>query len=183
MLIGGLSRRMGRPKALIDVDGLPAALVVGQRLIDGGCRDVSWVAPAHAPVEILRLATVHDVGEGPVGAVLTALESSSDDWTFVIAVDHLGFDSTDVEHLIDSALRGRSDVDVFVATDGCRRQPLISIWRTHAARPLLKKTFESGHRSIDEVLESMSCVPIKFDPRALVNLNDPDELDDFMHRR
>lgn len=167
---------MGQHKALIEVEGDSAVRTVTRRLVEGGCASVVCVSPIHAPPEIRDLASVYDPGEGPVGAVLAALESSVSEWSFVIAVDHYGFESCDVGRLLESARSDTTRSDVSLATDGSRVQPLIAVWRTETCREKLRIAFDSGMRSFDGVLASMTANSVVFRPRSLLNINTPTDL-------
>lgn len=76
VLTGGASRRMGRTKALIEIDGVPMAGQVAAALRDVGCSSV--VAYGGDPVELepLGLPVLPDQypGSGPLGGVLGVLE-------------------------------------------------------------------------------------------------------------
>lgn len=52
ILAGGLSRRMGRDKALVPVDGVPMALRVAQVLLEGGCGPVRVVGSQPGLLEL-----------------------------------------------------------------------------------------------------------------------------------
>lgn len=179
VLIGGRSRRMGRHKALIDMNGMPAVRMITRSLLEGGCSEAICVAPTDAPAELRDLASVFDPGDGPMGAVLSALESSTSEWSFVIAVDHLGFGPADVARLIASARSDTTGTDVLCAVDDSQRQPLISIWRTRSCRAKLRSMFDAGIRSFDEALGLMVWSGIEFGPRSTLNVNTPADLLDF----
>ncbi len=76
VLTGGASRRMGRTKALIDIDGVPMAGRVAAALRGAGC--ISVVAYGGSPVELdtLGMPILPDryPGTGPLGGVLGVLE-------------------------------------------------------------------------------------------------------------
>ncbi|MDG1786931.1 MAG: molybdenum cofactor guanylyltransferase, partial [Ilumatobacter sp.] len=75
ILAGGASRRMGRTKALIDVDGVPMAQCVARALAAGGCKDIALVGGSPLELAALELPVVADgvPGEGPLGGIISAL--------------------------------------------------------------------------------------------------------------
>jgi molybdopterin-guanine dinucleotide biosynthesis protein A len=75
VLMGGASRRMGRDKALVEVDGLPMASRVAAALTAAGCRSAVAVGGDAAVHARLGLSSVPDrwPGEGPLGAIVTVL--------------------------------------------------------------------------------------------------------------
>ena len=74
VLTGGASRRMGRPKADIEVDGVAMAARVADAMVAAGALDVARIGDEVAD---------HHPGEGPLGGVLTALSWSDEPITVV----------------------------------------------------------------------------------------------------
>ncbi len=75
VLCGGRSTRMGRDKAMVEVDGVPMAGRVAAALRAAGCHPVLAIggdAPALAAIGLDAVADDHP-GEGPLGGILTAL--------------------------------------------------------------------------------------------------------------
>src|SRR5690606_29827571 len=76
VLTGGARRRMGRDKALIEIDGRAMAVIVAATLVEAGCEPVVAVGGDAEQLTGLGLAFVPDVepGAGPLGGVVGALE-------------------------------------------------------------------------------------------------------------
>ena len=74
VLVGGASRRMGRPKALIEVDGAPMVVRVATALGAAGCTPVRLIGATRCR-RTSGITLVEDrwPGEGPLGGVITAL--------------------------------------------------------------------------------------------------------------
>lgn len=87
VLCGGASRRMGRDKALVEVDGVALARRVADALEAGGCTSVLAVGGDAAALGALGLDPVPDrwPGEGPLGGLATALGAASDGDVLVLA--------------------------------------------------------------------------------------------------
>ena len=80
---------MGTDKALLVVDGRPLAVVAAEALRGAGATDVFAVGGDRAGLEAAGLRWVADrwPGEGPLGALVTALDASTADVVAVLACD------------------------------------------------------------------------------------------------
>jgi molybdopterin-guanine dinucleotide biosynthesis protein A len=196
VLAGGRSRRMGRTKALVDVDGRPMARRVADALSAGGCDPVVIVGGDPAELGVLGLPVVDDLhpGEGPLGGVLTALALLTDrddtfadeagvaggdaggaggDAVLVAACDLPWLSSVTVAELLAASAR-RPDAQVVMA-HGDRREPALAIWRTSAHDPL-RLAFDEGERALYRAVRSVSAVDVDVAPAALRNVNTPGDL-------
>jgi molybdopterin-guanine dinucleotide biosynthesis protein A len=152
VLAGGDSRRMGEPKALVVVDGVPMGSRVASALSDGGCRSVTLVGGDPAWHEALGLLGVADrwPGLGPLAGTTTALLDVADQAdeaavVVVAACDQPWLDAGTVGALLD-ALDARPDVDVAVPLDpDGRTLPFPAAWRARVA-PVLRDLVEAGER-------------------------------------
>src|SRR3954462_6906248 len=70
VLTGGSSRRMGRDKATLLIDGTTMAERVASALVEAGAASVVCVGPA---VGALRSVREDEPGSGPLGAIVAAL--------------------------------------------------------------------------------------------------------------
>ena len=183
VLTGGASRRMGRTKALIELDGVPMARRVADALASAGC--ISVIAYGGDPVELepLGLPVLADryPGSGPLGGVLGALEmfAESDpavEGIFVVACDLPALRAGDLAGMVDAARR-RVDVDVIVARTG-QIEPACAIWRPRAAERL-HEIFDSGERALHRAIERLESCAVEIEPGAVRNINTPDNLDRY----
>jgi molybdopterin-guanine dinucleotide biosynthesis protein A len=183
VLTGGASRRMGRTKALIELDGVPMARRVAHALTVAGCGSV--IAYGGDPVELepLGLPVLPDrhPGSGPLGGVLGALElfAESDlhiDGVFVVACDLPALRGEDLAGMVD-AVRRRRDVDVVVARTA-RIEPTCAIWRLRATERL-REMFDSGERALHRAIEQLESCAVGIEPGAVRNINTPDDLDRY----
>ncbi len=109
VLTGGASRRMGRTKALIDVDGVPMARRVGDALARAGCASVIAYGGDVTELEPLGMPVLPDrhPGSGPLGGVLGVLELFTEselqlDGVFVVACDLPALRGEDLGGLVDA---------------------------------------------------------------------------------
>ena len=178
VLTGGASRRMGRNKALIDVDGVPMASVVAEALGSAGCETVVALGgdlDELAALDIVVLADEYP-GQGPLGGVISALGSAPGSPTkvAVVACDFPWLRSTDLSLLIEAA-GDQPSVDVVVArTD--RLQPACAIWDV-SCLPAIRAVFARGDRSLRAAIDRLSSVEVLLPDRALHNVNTPSALE------
>ena len=184
VLAGGASRRFGRDKALIEFGG--GALIA--RL----CRILQLAIVT--PVQIIGddekygrtgVECVADrwPGEGPLGGIITALETTTDSavkpsWCLIIGCDMPFLTVESLRHLADRAATSQAEVVVAESTYGL--EPLCACWRTSAA-PTLRRAFEKGTRRVIEAMKQLSMEVLdaadwkrfdKFD-RLFWNMNTP----------
>jgi molybdenum cofactor guanylyltransferase len=145
VLCGGASRRMGRDKALVSVDGRALALRVADALRAAGAEPVLGVGGDLAALAALGLAGVPDEepGAGPLTGILTALAQGAASVTFVAACD-LVAPSADA---VIATVRALGDADVAVPLVDGRRQWMHAAWRAGAAAPLAA-AFAAGERAV-----------------------------------
>ena len=165
---------MGRNKALVEVGGTPMALLVADTLSAAGCEPVVLVGGDPGDLAALELRVVPDgrPGEGPLGGVLTALDSAAGD-VVVVACDlpHL---TTGVIETIVAMAAGNPDADVVAArTD--RVEPGCALWR-QSAREVVAASVASGERAVHRALARLRAVEVVVPADALRNINTPDDL-------
>lgn len=170
VLVGGASRRMGRDKALVEVEGVPMASRVAAALDAAGAREVVLIGGTDRRLSRRHVADAHP-GEGPLGGVLTALAASDADLVVVTACDLPWLDAGTVRALLEGL--GAADV-AFARTD--RREPLCAVWRRSSAAPALARAFDTGERAIHRAVGGLRVVDIEVGLRALTNVNTPDDL-------
>ena len=177
VLTGGASRRMGRNKALVEVDGQPMAVRVARALDGAGCRPVVVIGGDLAALATLGLSGRADdyPGDGPLGAIITALRWSQGS-VLVAACDLPWLDAIAVESVASHA-QAESDgqVDAVVArTD--RLEPLLAWWAPSALRPL-EEAFEEGERAVHRTLDRLRVSTVPVASSSLRNVNAPGDLD------
>ncbi len=180
VLAGGASRRMGRDKSLLDVDGQPLiAHVIAQ--LD------PWLAPvlisANAPDKyaFLQRPVIPDAvtGQGPARGIASALAASPRGRNLVVACDIPRIDRALGRSLVQ-ALEG-ADVAVPVDPQG-HLEPLFAAYRRRAA-PALRTLLDAGGRRIADAYAGLRVRRLVPEPnRRLVNLNTRADWIDFFDR-
>jgi molybdopterin-guanine dinucleotide biosynthesis protein A len=122
VLVGGRSRRMGRDKALLELDGKPLFLRTAH-LLEPYVKTVTLLGPPGRYSGFgFPVLPDREPGLGPLGALHTGLQSSLSDWNLFFACD-LPFLS---RRIIELLLRrvSESDAQAVVPVAGNRQQPL-----------------------------------------------------------
>ena len=176
VLAGGQSRRMGRDKAAVEVDGTPMAERVAAALVAAGCDPV--VAVGGSP--IAGYDTVSDLhpGDGPLGGVITALRHLGTD-TVVAACDLPDLDAATVGSIATAPRSPEFAVRVAV-TDVL--QPHLGRWSI-GALPVLEALFAAGERSLRGALTHLAVEQVAVAPDALLDVDTPDDLAARMTRQ
>ncbi len=180
VLTGGASRRMGRTKALIAIDGVPMGARVANALRSAGCASVLGYGGDPDELAALGFPVLADryPGSGPLGGVLGVLEhieshESRPDGVFVMACDLPATTGIDLLGMV-AAARLHPDVDVVVARTSAL-EPTCAIWRL-AAIEQIRRCFDEGERALHVAIGRLASLEVDVDPAALRNINTPDEL-------
>lgn len=177
VLCGGDSRRMGRDKALVTIDGVAMAELVAAALTAGGCHDVILIGGDEAG---LRAATgrawVADrwPGEGPLGGLLTALSAANGRDVVVAACDLPDLDADAVRSLIAASALAEPDVAAVVAVT--EHPHLVGWWRT-SAESAVRALYDDGERGIRRALRRLRVVEVPVGVDVVRNVNTPEDLD------
>jgi molybdopterin-guanine dinucleotide biosynthesis protein A len=176
VLTGGASRRMGRDKALLMVDGVPMAVRVATAMVAAGVDPVVALGGDADGLLAAGLQVVPDrwPGEGPLGAIVTACEWSPHDVVVIAACDLPWLDASVLAGLLEALAGGQADV-ALARTD--RREPLCGAWDTARCRGHLAGAFDGGERAVHVVLRGLAVAEVAVAPSALRNVNTPADLD------
>lgn len=157
VLAGGASSRMGRDKALIEIDGVAMVTMAVDALREAGAADVWVVGGDRAAIEALGHRWVPDLhpGEGPLGGVVTALTEATAEVVAVLACDHVAAAAPAVRTVVGAL----GDGDVAVPVVDGRSQTLHAAWR-RSALERLDTVFAAGGRSVRDGLAVLDVVQI-----------------------
>jgi len=152
VLAGGGSRRFGRDKALVDIDGEPmlARMIA---LLRGVPMAVKMIA-GRGKYESFGVKIVEDrwPGEGPMGGIITALEDSAKsatpyEWNLIVSCDMPFLTREWIAFLCERARN--SEAQVILAHSAHGPEPLCACWRSDAA-DTLRAAFERGVRKVTQ---------------------------------
>ena len=158
MLTGGRSTRMGRDKALIEVDGRALASIAADALRAGGAGEVFAVGGDADALEGLGLRVVPDrwPGEGPLGGIVTALDAARCEVAVVVACD-LPYVTGEAVRAVVGALVGH---DVAVPLVGGRSQHLLAAWNRATALEPLRRAMGVGERAVWRAIAPLSVASV-----------------------
>jgi molybdopterin-guanine dinucleotide biosynthesis protein A len=180
VLCGGASRRMGRDKALLTVDGEALAARVATALRAAGAGEVVAVGGDAAALGALGLPVVPDSepGAGPLTGIVTALgrPAPAGGVVFVAACDLVAPSPAAIRATV-AALAAAPDGDVAVPVAGGRRQWVHGAWRAAAAAPLAA-AFAAGERAVHAAVAAagLRVVEVAVDPGAVADADAPGDL-------
>lgn len=195
MLAGGRSSRMGRTKAVIDIDGELMGSRVLSALRSAGCDPVIVYGGEPSELAGLDVAIEPDrhPGAGPVGAVAGVLhwlstESTAGadrdadrdgdvdrdivDGAVIVACDLPELGASVIRSLIDAAATSPGAV-VVARTD--RIEPLCAYWPS-TMQPSVEAAFSGGTRALHRMIANVEAVMVDVPRSALRNVNTPADL-------
>jgi molybdenum cofactor guanylyltransferase len=182
ILAGGRATRLGgQVKALLPVDGTP---MLARLLVEVGTLGAAAVvvAPEAAPFAGLGVRVVQDSrpGDGPLGALFTALEVATTPHVVVLAGDLPFVSAAFLAHLVSL----RHDADAVVPRDAGGWHPLCACYGRHLA-PAIARRLARGDLAVTAALDDWHVRAVtpgeiaRFDPDGalLWNVNTPDDYD------
>ena len=162
VLTGGASTRMGRDKALVEVDGVPMAERVAAALRDAGATAIARVGGASGDVVDAF------PGEGPLGGLITALRWAGGDAVVTAPCDMPWIEASHVQALVDAL----GDHDVALAGD----QHLFAAWNA-SALPKLEAADDAGERAPKRALSNLRTAVVALPPGPWsADVDTPDDL-------
>lgn len=178
LLLGGASRRMGRPKQdMVGPDGrtmlqmaLDTARGIGRRVIVSG--------PAGLVEGVGHVADERE-DCGPLAGIEAVLNSGIDDCYLFMPCDMPGL-TVDILHRLVEGI-GTSQAAVFIHPDGKSRAMLPLVLRTSTLAHL-QGNIESGNRSVHGFLEAIHVAGIELGPDegdVLVNINNQSDWQNY----
>ncbi len=175
VLAGGDSRRMGRDKALLDVEGRPLIARIVDRLEDLFDEIVIGAARS-GDYGVLGRTVIADrePGQGPLMGLASCLERISNDLALVMACDIPRPDLRFAASLLDQA----EGYDMVLPRSGdSLHEPLFAVYR-RSVLPAAWSLLAAGERSILKLLDRVRVrsVPLP----AEVRLDNINTLDDYL---
>ncbi len=197
ILIGGRSSRMGRDKALVELDGSSlAARTLATMQTAKLFTQITFIAGHEAqfaiPAVVLGAPFIFDIypGRGPLSGIHTALAEAKTDWIFVTACDY-PFATREMISLLASRVSTDHGAVVPEQPDG-RLQPLFAFYRTQAARMIVNRYVEEDKhappmREMVELLDPAVVRPEEYShlpgyEHIFYNVNTPGDLSNTVTR-
>jgi molybdopterin-guanine dinucleotide biosynthesis protein A len=180
VLTGGRSSRMGKEKALLEINGTPL-VVRAARLLLPLCSSVTLVGQPERYGNFGFAAIADERPDtGPLGGILTALNQASDSWNLIIACDMPYLTEEWLRYLIGRARASRALAVLPESEAG--PEPLCAAYHRQAAATI-RGEIARGVLKVTRALEALPVerVPpadiLPFDPRGVLfqNLNTPED--------
>lgn len=183
VLCGGASRRMGEPKALVELGGRPLASRAAASLAAAGAERVVLVGGDPAWAEALDLPLVADrwPGEGPLGGLATAVldgagpTAQRDDIVVVAGCDQPWLEPAGLAELVSALIERPQAGAAAPRTDDGRIHPLPSAWRVRTGKRLATLMSSSSRRA-DAGFGLVTLAEVPFDPHPLADVDTPADL-------
>jgi len=194
ILAGGASRRMGRDKATLLVEGatlLARSRTAMARAIAPAPIAVIGLAPTGGTAALGEAAASDDTripdrrpDAGPLAGLETALEHAGEaDIVLVVGVDHPWLSPDVLSLLVTTLAEGPAHVDAAVLGTADGPQPLIGAYRTRA-RSTLTELLDAGERRLRALLDHLDVEVVApgrwrpLDPlgASTVDVDDPETL-------
>lgn len=178
VLAGGASRRMGRDKAKLALDG--GTLVErAATLLVTVCSNSVLAVGSDRRYPTVRLPVAEDryPGAGPLAGIEAALVASIGRPVLVLACDLPRVDRTVLERLLEHA-QAALEADgprAWLPRRGGRLQPLCGLYAA-ACGPLFTRRLDRGERAVQAALTEVEVEPVCFDdlrPDPFLNVNTP----------
>jgi molybdopterin-guanine dinucleotide biosynthesis protein A len=177
VLCGGASRRMGRDKALLPLDGRAMAARVADALRAAGAAQVLAIGGDADALAGLGLDVRPDShpGDGPLPATITALLAAEEDAVLVVSCDLVHPDAEAMAATVRALVEHPGAIGAVPVDDG-HRQWTHAAWRSDAAHALTG-AYERGDRSLKRAGADLLIFELAgLDPEALLDADEPGDL-------
>lgn len=189
VLAGGTGARMGKPKALLSIEGQPILEYLLERLEWPG-PSVLVTAPGreHPPgfKSFTREICDPESGAGPLRGLLTALEHLTTPMLAILTVDMPAVRPHQLQWLLNQLSVSSSALGLMASRGGPdqeRVEPFPAVFRAGAAG-VVRRHLASGRRAVHSLLADDAFVtvpaPMTWDPATWTNLNTPADLQAFL---
>lgn len=154
VLVGGASRRMGRDKALLPLNGMSMVEVIASK-VRAAAGSVTLIGPVQKYAN-LGLPIVPDAIEncGPIGGLYTALRQTSAEWNLLVACDMPELTEAFLKQLLAAAEASdaASDIDCLVPEIDGKIHPLCAVYH----RRLVSAAEAAIHRKVFKMQDFIS---------------------------
>jgi molybdopterin-guanine dinucleotide biosynthesis protein A len=157
------------------------AAVVASNLQNASGSSVSLIGADAQTSSALKLLSVvgSREGNGPLGAIVDALELSDSVFVVIAPNDTPFFSAECFARLIECVHISNNDVAVAVdVEDETHVHWLLSVWRKAACLPLLREQYHSGTRSVHEAVIGLQIGSVAYESALVRNVNSPEDLVD-----
>jgi molybdenum cofactor guanylyltransferase len=167
---------MGGDKALLPYRGTTLAVHAAEAAREA-TDSVALVGPARLYGGLgFPVLEDHYPGEGPLGALLTVLESTKSSWNLLLACDMPSVDGCLLAALFERAEECGGDC-LAPLLPGGQTQPLCAVYHA-SCREAVERLFQQGVRRMKQALEALHTEYYPVDNAlCFENMNTPDDFD------
>jgi molybdenum cofactor guanylyltransferase len=171
VLTGGQSSRMGRDKALLELEGEPLVARVAER-VRRVAGNVTLIGAAEKYGGLGFPARSDEIeNAGPLGGIFTALHYGRADWNLIVACDMPSLTETFLRSLLDDAILGGHTCLVPETSSGLH--PLCAVYHRRTL-PAAEYAIAHKHLKMQHFLKTIDAVPWPLADEALLeNVNTP----------
>lgn len=179
ILAGGKSSRMGSDKGVLVYHGKPQREHLFD-LLQKFCKKVylSCKSNETVPHHLNPITDTLDI-DSPLNGIISAFKTDPTTAWLAIAVDMPLVDEPIIRYL----LAHRDPLNIatcFLDSDGKLPEPMCTVWEPHAF-PLLQDFIKTGNVSPRKFLQENNAKLLRVpDKRALININSPEDLNNFL---
>jgi FdhD protein len=180
ILAGGASSRMGRNKALLEVDGTPI-ITRTYRILAKLFHEVVIVTNSPHDYDFLPCRKVPDIypDYGSIAGLHSALAHSSTTYSFISACDMPFLDPAIIRHLCEIRMEG---YDAVIPYSEGGQEPLHAVYSS-ACRDVFENAIQRGERKILDILGRMVIRHVGYEEvksvggqaESFLNVNTPEE--------
>lgn len=175
VLVGGQSSRFGSNKALFLIDDLPMARVIADKMYAAEITQVVVVGDTPSIANSLDLDFIADSypGQGPLGGLITVMQTVAADVLCVLPCDVPQISSDSIRQLVNAVLDCNNiDMAILATADD---HWLCSSLRVSTCLPILIKRFAAGERAIHRAVSTFEIKRIFVTEWEATNVNTLDE--------
>jgi molybdenum cofactor guanylyltransferase len=177
VLAGGGSRRMGRPKAWIEVDGTYLLRYTAKRLSPAFAEVlVSFAEPEQLEQPVpFRVVFDRKASAGPLAGIEAGLMAARHEVVFAVGCD-MPYVTLEA---VEMAVAAARSCDAAIPRIAGRPEPVCGAYRT-SALGVIRGALDAGHRAAAEVVEMLDVTWLEsLDPEQFRSLNTPSDLAQF----
>jgi molybdopterin-guanine dinucleotide biosynthesis protein A len=177
VLAGGISRRMGRPKAWLPVGDTTLVRWVAAGLAPAFSEVMVAFAEPEQIEELIPHRVVFDrkVSAGPLAGLEAGLTAARNEITFAVACD-MPYVTQAVAQIAVAAVQG---CDAAIPRTGGRPEPVCAAYR-RSALPAITAALDAGRYKAAEVIEELDVTWLEgLDPQLFRSLNTPEDFERF----
>lgn len=177
LLAGGESKRFGRPKCLIEINGIPILTILASEARLAGIDDMLVSGNETTVLRGFGMRVIEDIHKncGPLAGIHSALVSSDAREILILACDTPGIKAAEIRAILEAA-ESEPGADVAFAASPSGNHPLCALVR-HSLLPEIESAIASDTYGVNMLFTESNHVAVYFEnEKPFANLNTPADL-------